>query len=88
MLHVTYKFFRNWEVIEQLHTAKVITSGQCCARVVEMGSVDICLVSILWPHTDYLLPEHTVGGRKGGGGREVREEGRRGREAREDQQQV
>ena len=57
-----------------------------------MGSVDIGLVCILRPHTHYFLPKHTVGGRKGGGGRKrgewgsrgegrvMREEERRGRE--------
>lgn len=86
MLPLTYKSFRNWEVIEQLHTAKVITSGQYCARVVEMCSVDIRLVRILWPHTDYFFPEHTMGGwreergwRKRGRGR--REERKRGQRA-------
>lgn len=91
VLQVTYKFFRNWEVIKQLHTAKVIPSGQRCARVIEMGSVDIGLVCILWPHTHYFLPKHTVGGwrEEGGGwgsrgeGRVMREEERREREGKE-----
>ena len=56
----TYKLFCNWEVVKQLDTAKVISSGQSSTRVVEVGCIHVCLVSIFGPNSDYLITKHTV----------------------------
>ncbi len=45
----THKLVRDWKSVKELHTAKVIASGQGSARVVEMGSVHITFVSTLGP---------------------------------------
>ena len=56
----TYKFFCDWEMIEELDAAKVISSGHSSARVAQVGCVHVCLVSIFGPNSDYLITKHTA----------------------------
>ena len=76
----TYKFFCDWEVIEELDTAKVISSGHSSARVAQVGRVHVCLVSIFGPNSDYLITKHTTAVQYNNHQRPERERGRgRGR---------
>ena len=78
VIKITHKFLFDREMIEQLDTAKVISSSQGVARVTEMCCVHVSFVSFLWPNAYYLLTKNTVcervcvcvcvcGGRGGGG---------------------
>ena len=58
----TYKFLRDGEVIKELHTAKVVSCGQGCSRVVEVCRVDVSIVSILGPDTHHLVTKYTARG--------------------------
>ena len=57
---ITYKFLYKWKLSEELYTTKVISRGNSSTRVVQMSRVDICFVSISWPHTHHLLTKYTT----------------------------
>ena len=74
----TYKFLRHWELPKQLYAAKVISGGNCRARVTDVGCVDVSLGRFSWPHPHHFLPKHAVGARE----EEEKEEEKEGKEGR------
>ncbi len=57
--YYTHKFLFDGEVVEQLHTSKVVAGNYCVTTVTQVSSVHICLVSILRPNAEHLITKNT-----------------------------